>query len=369
MAPQGVHRELLVPSPTGGDDRGPRRGPFLLSHGIVGWLEVHRVATGDIRLLLGAPTTSALGEVFEALRAAVPDVALGPERTCPTYRLFARRPAAVYALPAVRHHYWPIQRTGRVDHAALLLGSLTQPALGDGELVAQILFRPTVRWEAGFFSPRSDVVFDQSDLRTQERLQQRLAEVAIHVEMRFVANQGLDPARLAEMLNPWVHSWLSTRGGYWWALAEPKPRHQLRFRQALLGHDIQRFAARKVRRDISSSELSHLLPIPWRERYSRLHYAGPRSSGLPVALSASASGSQGFALGKSDGQPAFLPQGFHHLAILGRTRTGKSTLALNLVLELLRKHPEARVIVLEPTGALIEALRSREGIKVSTDPA
>ncbi|MDE1822622.1 MAG: TraM recognition domain-containing protein, partial [Euryarchaeota archaeon] len=58
-------------------------------------------------------------------------------------------------------------------------------------------------------------------------------------------------------------------------------------------------------------------------------------------------------VGHARGQLLRLPPGWNHLAVLGRTQTGKSTLVLNLVLQLLLKRPDATVIVLEPTGGFI----------------
>jgi hypothetical protein len=69
-----------------------------------------------------------------------------------------------------------------------------------------------------------------------------------------------------------------------------------------------------------------------------------------------------------------LPPDWNHLAILGRTRTGKSTLAQNLVLQILNNRPSAKVVVVEPTGNLIRGLVERlpEGVAgdvVEIDPA
>ena len=65
------------------------------------------------------------------------------------------------------------------------------------------------------------------------------------------------------------------------------------------------------------------------------------------------------AVGHARGQLLRLPPDWDHLAVLGRTQTGKSTLVLNLVLQLLLKRPGATVVVLEPTGGFIRDVVER----------
>src|SRR5208283_4842393 len=64
-------------------------------------------------------------------------------------------------------------------------------------------------------------------------------------------------------------------------------------------------------------------------------------------------------VGVSGSRRVALPREWNHLAILGRTQSGKSTLALNLVLQTLRKHPNSTVVVIEPTGTLVDGIVSR----------
>jgi hypothetical protein len=64
-------------------------------------------------------------------------------------------------------------------------------------------------------------------------------------------------------------------------------------------------------------------------------------------------------VGVSGSRRVTLPPEWNHLAILGRTQSGKSTLALNLVLQTLRKHPNSTVVVIEPTGTLVEGIVAR----------
>src|SRR5208283_1074461 len=64
-------------------------------------------------------------------------------------------------------------------------------------------------------------------------------------------------------------------------------------------------------------------------------------------------------VGVSGSRRVALPREWNHVAILGRTQSGKSTLALNLVLQTLRKHPNSTVVVIEPTGTLVDGIVSR----------
>ncbi len=72
-------------------------------------------------------------------------------------------------------------------------------------------------------------------------------------------------------------------------------------------------------------------------------------------------------VGHARGQLLRLPPDANHLAVLGRTQTGKSTLVLNVILQLLLKKPGATVIVLEPTGGLIRDVLQRIDPAVAAD--
>lgn len=64
-------------------------------------------------------------------------------------------------------------------------------------------------------------------------------------------------------------------------------------------------------------------------------------------------------VGESRGAPVHLPEPWTHLAVLGRTQSGKSTLVLNLALQILAKRPDATVVILEPTSGLIRDVVAR----------
>ena len=64
-------------------------------------------------------------------------------------------------------------------------------------------------------------------------------------------------------------------------------------------------------------------------------------------------------VGLARAQRVGLPREWNHAAVIGRTQSGKSTLALSLALQILRKQPESSVIVIEPTGTLVDGIVSR----------
>ncbi len=156
----------------------------------------------------------------------------------------------------------------------------------------------------------------------------------------------------------------------------PKKREQP-FHAAFATHDFAKFSNRKGRRDVSATELGHLLSIPWATYHPECSYAGaPRgrpaiqpappkkiTARLPLVrylgtYTPPAREPQ-LVVGTSDGRVGCLPSKRNHAALLGRTQSGKSTLALNLVLQILEGQAEATVVVVEPTGTLVSGIVSR----------
>ena len=64
-------------------------------------------------------------------------------------------------------------------------------------------------------------------------------------------------------------------------------------------------------------------------------------------------------VGVSGSHRVALPREWNHVAILGRTQSGKSTLAMSLALQILRKQPESTVVVIEPTGTFVDGVVTR----------
>ncbi|HZY92002.1 MAG TPA: DUF87 domain-containing protein [Thermoplasmata archaeon] len=276
------------------------------------------------------------------------------------------RTSLLRALPQQRHHYWPLRLIAEADRAALLVRSLTSSRLGKAEVVLQLLFQPTSSWERGIFSTSYEAFLAGQTGRLKYILDARASEAPYHVEIRASATT-LQPQELERTLWPWICSWSGLHGGSWWSPAAVKPRRHEEFWDALTNHDIERFASKKGRRDISATELSGVLPIPWRERHRNVSYAGAPEGQAPLELLARSPGSSGLMVGTVGSDSVCLPPRWNHLAILGRTRTGKSTLAESLVLEILQKQPKATVVVLEPTGVLIGDTVARLPAEVAQD--
>ena len=132
-----------------------------------------------------------------------------------------------------------------------------------------------------------------------------------------------------------------------------------------------RFPTATPRRGLASSRGAVAIPAP-----SPAPVPGSAALPSPPCAPSSAAGSclpqldpaqTGLVVGHARGQRLGLPPDANHLAVLGRTQSGKSTLILNLVLQLLVKRPEATVVVLEPTGGLVRDVVQRLDPSVAAD--
>jgi len=164
----------------------------------------------------------------------------------------------------------------------------------------------------------------------------------------------------------------------------PKKKEQP-FHAAFFTHDFARFSNRRGRRDVSATELGHLLSIPWAAYHPECSYAGAPQGrpGSEVAVRPPApvqpaigrietprprpSSDTQLVVGVYEDRWVALPRQWNHAALLGRTQSGKSTLALNLVLEILAKQPDATVIVVEPTGTLVSGIVSRLSPEIAAE--
>jgi hypothetical protein len=376
-----VHRELLLPTPVKEPAEIP---PLVWTSSKSFWLEIHRGPSGRIRYALGSNSATDLDSMFNYLENTRPRVAAGSLMECPSSNL-VRRGVFARAVPLQSHHHLPLQIRPDADPAGFLLRTLGSRALHDHDVVIQLLFRRAWIWESSFFSPRYESFAHQQsrDLRTE--MDARRAEPAYHVELR-VHLLGPNPNEALTALAAWLGHW-ATPGGASWRSWQVIPRKKEQpFHAAFATHDINRFSSRKGNRDVSATELAHLLSIPWGAHYPECSYAGP-PAGLPrsvlvlrpLASSLAPSANRirppisdshpeaRLVIGMSGSHRICLPLDWNHLAILGRTQSGKSTLALNLVLQILAKQPEATVIVIEPTGALVDGIVSRLPLEVASD--
>jgi hypothetical protein len=367
MAETAVHRELRLPNPTISLDQPPApRPPFGLAFGHLSWLEIHRLPDGKVRHYLGAPTAWELDLTFNALQDVFPGAQLQSRAVCPIGQPYRTAGFLLRAVPNASHHYYPMQLAAGVDRAGVLLRSFSARSLEGQEIVLQILFQRVPMWERSVLSHGPSHYADGQEPRFRALLAARQAEPPYHVEIR-AGLLGSNPRFAYDAIRPWLWSWLSTSGGQWWSFRDIKPKRQEEFFAAFSHHEIDRFAAKKVRRDISGSELSQLLPIPWMERHPEVSYAGAPAGRVPRELVSVPGHPPYLVVGHNGDDWVRLPPVWNHLAILGRTRSGKSTLALRIVLDILRHQPEARVVVLEPTGNMVRDLKARLGGRIADD--
>ena len=366
-SPGAVHRELILPNPTGSAGVRTTALPALtIASPHTSWLEVHHDAAGSIHVYLGAPRDAELNHTFHCLREVHAGVHLGSVTDCPIARFKAIPIDLLRATPNERLHYWPMRLLKNADRAGLLVQSLAEDALRGQEVVRQALFRRVPSWESGRFSGNYDSFVathpdDKRDSRLVSLLHSRKGEPAYHVELRAIVG-GPTTHAAARALQAWLRSWCSVRGNPWWDLEAVALKKRERFYDAFRGHDISEFAAKRSRRDISATELAQVLPIPWRDHHPGLTYAGAPSLPAPrelVARPESSGRPTGIVVGETGGVGVQLPADWHHLAILGKTRSGKSTLALHVAGQILAHRPEACVVLLEPTGNLIHGLVER----------
>jgi hypothetical protein len=355
-----VHRELLLPTPTKDP---PDIPPLVWASPTPFWLEIHRETAGRVRYSLGSNSVSDLEAMIACLESTRPRLTGGAPIECSAATLV---PEGVFAraVPVQRHHHLPIQIQPKVDSASFLLRTLGSRSLRDHDVLLQLLFRRLRGWESTFFSPLYDTVAQRQHHPLRFAMHARRAEAAYHVELRAHIT-GPDPEEGLTALGAWLEQWTTTGGVPWRRWKVIRSRAEWGFHAALANHDLLRFSSRKARRNVSGTELAHLLSIPWVAHHPECSYAGaPRGQPAPeLVLRPSASPDSRpdarLLVGVNGSRRVALPQEWNHVAILGRTQSGKSTLALNLVLQTLRKHPNSTVVVIEPTGTLVDGIVSR----------
>lgn len=368
MLGPGVHRELLLPNPRMRDPpRPPRRVPFPSTGGDAAWLEVDwSAARGGFRYRLGSESASSLALAFAAFAESHAGARLGERMACPLSGELGPPDLLLRARAIARSHLWPLRLVPESDQAALLLPTVGALHEECRSLAIQLLFRSTGAWERGFLSPHAEHLTLDADAHGRRAIEDRAGEEPFHVELR-VGAWTRSPESVVRALDPWLRSWRLQRGGSWRAWKAIRPRRSDAFLDAMSAHDLRRFAARKARRDISATELAALFPIPWKERHAGLRYAGAPMGGVPVGLRADGAAGAGPVIGRCGSDRVRLPRNWRHLLVLGRTRTGKSSLARSVALQLLRDEPTATVVVLEPTGSLIDGIRARLPLEVARD--
>ncbi|MGP8016167.1 MAG: type IV secretory system conjugative DNA transfer family protein [Thermoplasmata archaeon] len=363
-----VHRELLLPSPTKDP---PDILPLVWASPTPFWLEIHRETVGRVRYSLGSNSASDLEAMLAYLESMRPRLTGGAPIECSAATLV---PEGVFAraVPVQQHHHLPIQIQPKVDSASFLLRTLGSRALRDHDVLLQLLFRRLRGWESTLFSPLYDNVAQRQHHPLRFAMHARRAEAAYHVELRAHIT-GPEPEEALTALGAWLEQWTTTGGVPWRRWKVIRPKAEWGFHATLANHDLRRFSSRKARRNVSSTELAHLLSIPWAAHHPECSYAGaPRGQpGPELVVRPSASpdsrAAERLVVGVSGSHRVALPREWNHVAILGRTQSGKSTLALNLVLQTLRKHPNSTVVVIEPTGTLVDGIVARLPREVASE--
>jgi hypothetical protein len=365
MDATGFHRELLLPSPT---KEPPEIPPIVWTSGNPFWLEIHREEAGRVRYSIGSASYTDLESMVVYLENTCPRLAAGPSVECAlaerVYRGILAR-----AVPLQKHNHLPIRLRPESDAAGFLLRTLSSRTLHDHDVVLQLLFRRVRVWESSFFSPLYDDFARRQNRGLRIEMDARRGEPAYHVELRTRLS-GPQPKEALSALGAWLEQWTNSGGVPWRSWEQIPTKAEADFHWACVNHDIGRFSTKKARRDVSSTELAHLLSIPWAAHHPECSYAGAPALPPPRELAAAPgtdASRTGIVVGQTNGTNVRLPSDWHHLAILGKTRSGKSTLAQNVALQILANEPDARVIVLEPTGNLIQDLVERLPNEVAND--
>ncbi|MGP8146482.1 MAG: hypothetical protein ACLQAS_03610 [Thermoplasmata archaeon] len=356
---RAVHRELLLPSPTKDP---PEIAPLVWKTSDPFWLEIHREKDGRVRYALGSIGALELDAMLSYLESVRPRIGRGDSVECLAKTLV---PEGLYAraVPALKHHHLPLEVQARQDTADHLLRIFGSSALRGHDVVLQTLFQNR-GWESTFLSPLFDSVAARQDHPVRARMHARSRQAAYRFELRAHIT-GPKPNDALSGLGVWLRQWTTATGATWRDWKIVPPRKEWSFHAAFVDHDIRRFASRKARRDVSGSELAHLLCIPWSTHHPECSYSGaPRGQPGPdllprPILSPRPHLELRLIVGLSGLRPVALPKTWNHAAVVGRTQSGKSTLALSLALQILRKQPESTVVVMEPTGTLVEGIVSR----------
>jgi hypothetical protein len=325
-----------------------------------------------------------------------PRLGVGSAVPCPAADIL-KRGVFARAVAVQRHHHLPLGIRPEWDTAGFLLRTLGSRTLQGHDVVLQLLFQRTRIWEEGLFSPRFNLLAERQGRDLRAEMESRRAGPAYHVELRAHI-RGPRPLEALTALGSWLEQW-TTQGGVPWRSWRVIPRKlEQPFHAAFATHDMRRFSNKRARRDVSASELGHLISIPWAAHHPGCSYAGAPSgrpgpasvltpaapvrertlqrvdgSAIVVRIAKSLesrsppSPDSRLVVGLSGPDKVALPRDWNHLAILGRTQSGKSTLALNLVLQILAKQTRATVVLIEPTGTLVEGVVSRIPPSIASD--
>jgi hypothetical protein len=368
MSSDGVHRELLLPSPT---EDPPEFAPLVWSTADPYWLEIHRQKDGRVRYALGADGSLELDAMLSYLESTRPRLAGGGPVDCLAETLV---PDGIYAraVPTLKHHHLPLVIHSKIDPADHLLRILASRPLRDHDVVLQLLFQSAGGWESTLFSPLFETVAQRQHHTVRAAMNARRTQPAYHVELR-TRIVGPHPEDALAAVGVWLSGWTTPGGASWRRWQVIPPKKEWTFQAAMTNHCLRHFVSRRARRDVSGTELVHLLSIPWASHHPECSYSGAPSGRpgpelwVPPSPSRNSPSEARVVVGLHGPHHVALPRLWNHAAVIGRTQTGKSTLVLNLALQILRKQPSATVVVIEPTGTLIEGIVTRLSREIASE--
>ncbi|HYA57258.1 MAG TPA: hypothetical protein VEH57_02180, partial [Thermoplasmata archaeon] len=363
-----VHRELLLPSPTKDP---PEIAPLVWSTSDPFWLEIHREKDGHVRYALGAEDPDELDAMVTYLESTRPRLAGGRPVDCLAETLV---PDGIYAraVPTLKHHHLPLTIHPTIDPADHLLRIFASRPLRDHDVVLQLLFRNVGAWEMTFLSPLFETVAERLHHIVRTAMNVRRNQPAYHVELR-TRIVGPRPEGALDSIGVWLSGWTTVTGAAWRRWLVIPPKKEWAFQAAMDDHCLVHFASKRGRRDVSGVELGRLLSIPWSTQHPECDYSGaPRGKPAPeltvrAPVSQRSPTESRLIIGLNGNHHVALPKSWNHAVVLGRTQSGKSTLAMVMALQILRKQPEAGVVVIEPTGTLIDGIVSRVPPEVASE--
>jgi len=355
-----VHRELLLPSPT---QDPPDLAPLVWNTSDPYCLEIHREKDGRVRYALGSVGSDELDAMLSYLESTRPRLAGGGHVDCLAETLI---PDGIYAraVPTLKHHHLPLVIHPRVDPADHLLRILASRTLRDHDVVLQLLFQSAGGWESTFFSPLFESVAQRQHHILRAAMIARRTQPAYHVELRTRIIGPREEDAL-DVVGVWLSGWTISGGASWRRWKVVSPKREWEFQAAMTDHCLRHFVSKRARRDVSGFELSRLLSIPWSSHHPECSYSGapsgrpgPELLALPAASRKTPAEPRTIVGVRGQHQVA-LPRIWSHTVAIGRTQSGKSTLALSIALQVLRKQPGSTVVVIEPTGTLVDGIVTR----------
>ncbi|MEM3525718.1 MAG: DUF87 domain-containing protein, partial [Thermoplasmata archaeon] len=247
-----------------------------------------------------------------------------------------------------RYHYYPLNVSTVPDPAEFFVRTIS--ALPTPVCI-QILFKPSTWFSSVLFSHYDKVYMqlknDPSRKQVLEEIQQRIRTTPFQVQIRVAA---MTPEAVKASTS-WLQQFAYTTLGNAFQIKIIKKQ---KFQHAMIQHDPDAFLPKKEYRLLSDVEIARLIPIPWQKKHTELVYVEVREHKAPVSVTTKPQ----IVIGTTRNNEMVSIEDFKHLAVFGKTRTGKSTFLHNLSLQLLQLKPNATAVVIDPHGSLVENIKA-----------